>query len=93
VEELIVAGEVKTAQEMLQHLAPPSALDEKLQRLNLDAGRVFFLRCGRFFERAFAHLTASNIDPREVLAMFPALRVGAGADLGKGHTRDALPGC
>jgi len=93
VEELIVAGEVKTAQEMLQHLAPPSALDEKLQRINLDAGRVFFLRCGRFFERAFAHLTASNIDPREVLAMFPALQVGAGADLGKGHTRDALPGC
>jgi hypothetical protein len=65
VEELLKGGAVRSAQEMLQNLTPQFALEGKLHRLNLDAGRTLFMR-GCAFERAFAHLTASSIDPREV---------------------------
>jgi hypothetical protein len=54
---------------------PPSLLSNRLTRLNIDAGRVLFL--GLHFEQAFAFLTASTIDPRELLQMFPDLLLGA----------------
>lgn len=54
---------------------PPSLLSNRLTRLNIDAGRVLFL--GLHFEQAFAFLTASTVDPREVLQMFPDLLIGA----------------
>ncbi len=65
VEQLLVGGAVRSAQEMLQNLTPQFALEAKLHRLNIDAGRTLFLQ-GCAFERAFAHLTASIVDPREV---------------------------
>ena len=54
---------------------PPSLLPARLARLNIDAGRVFFL--GLHFEQAFPFLQASPIDPRELLHMFPDLLPGS----------------
>jgi hypothetical protein len=54
---------------------PPSLLANRLSRLNVDAGRVLFL--GLHFEQAYSFLTASTVDPREVLQMFPDLLIGA----------------
>ena len=56
---------------------PRSLLSARLARLNIDAGRVFFL--GLHFEQAFPFLAASPIDPREVLQMFPDLLPGSNA--------------
>jgi hypothetical protein len=76
VQRLLGNFRVKEAQELLCNtLAEAAALAPKINRLNLDAGRVLF--AGLHFERAFLHLAASALDPRELLGMFPSLGISA----------------
>ena len=64
------------AAELLVATAPRALLRGKLERLSLDAGRALCL--GLHWEAGLAHLAASPIDPREVIALFPELQVGGG---------------
>ena len=77
VEDMLRQGQVTAAQELLLNTAPEGVLAAKIDRLNIDAGRVLFFSLQ--FEAAFAHLAASEIDPREVVAMLPELQLGAAA--------------
>lgn len=76
VEDMLRQYQVAAACELIVNTCTePTMLSAKVSRLNIDAGRVFFL--GLHFEQAFAFLTASPIDPREILQMFPDLLPGS----------------
>ena len=75
--DLLRQFQVAPAQELLVNTAPAHLLRGKLERLNIDAGRSLTL--GLHFEASFPHLTASPIDPREVIALFPDLQVSHAA--------------
>ena len=77
IEQMLRASAVTAAQELLLHTAPPAVLRSRMDRLNVDAGRVLFFSLS--FDAAFAHLIASPIDPREVILMMPELQPCSGA--------------
>jgi len=72
VEEMVSRGLIVPACELLMGTCPDDdILAAKLDRLHLDAGRMLFL--GLHFEMAFAHLSVSSLDPRELIGMFRSL--------------------
>jgi Vacuolar sorting protein 39 domain 1 len=74
VREMLRKGQVIAAQDLLVTTAPnASVLQQKLNRLRIDAARVLMFNLD--FEAAFEQLSLSSVDPREVLSLFPELQI------------------
>ncbi|RYY35991.1 hypothetical protein EON62_02100, partial [archaeon] len=74
VQHMLQKGQVAAASALIKTSAPSEEhAAAMMRRLHADAARMHFLKAD--FAVALPHLVASDIDPREIVAMFPELFV------------------